>query len=116
MPDGEGRFVVGIRHDNVHIPQPILHTRICQESVTFPCFEILQTYATVKAWHVELPVEVNSVPARTPKQVVGMAIHSITIAMDRSIEPVHFLNDESFRYEHGDGTTRLMPILMKVNS
>jgi hypothetical protein len=70
----------------------------------------------MKAWHVELPVEVNSVPARTPKQVVGMAIHSITIAMDRSIEPVHFLRDEILRYEDSYGSTRLMPILLEIHS
>jgi|SRR5690242_8699441 len=102
MSSGERRLVVGVRHDDVYVAQTILDTRICQETVTFSGFEILQTHMTVKTWMVELPVKMNSVPARTPKQVAGIAIHLVTIPMDRGIEPLLVWGDERLRYEDRD--------------
>jgi hypothetical protein len=79
--------VVQERKHDVPEVQPIAHGRLTEVVEHFQGSELDDIYFSVlKLTHVELLMVLNRVPPRTPHQVLDMAVHSIAVQVDRTVE------------------------------
>lgn len=95
----DGWNVIDAGHDDIDVAQPIHDGGDLPTAVLFSSREVLdRPLRFVELGRPELLVVVHREPPRTPHQIVDLAVHSITIEIDRAIVDETLSWDERLSY------------------